>query len=614
MTDAGAAAIDIRGLAKRYADSVVLAGLDLAVRPGECFGLLGANGAGKSTAIQVLATLLQPDAGSAVVAGHDVVRAPVAARGALGVVFQDSALDRGMSAAENLHFAAALHLLPRALAAQRIAETLELFELGGRAGTPVGQLSGGQRRALDVARGVLHRPAVLILDEPTAGLDLANRRALWRFIARLRAAHGMTVLVSTHLMDEAADCDRVAFLRAGRVAGGGTPAELVAGLGAHLLAVSGAGDTAALVARFGAGLADGETTVFRVADPAFTLAELAPALLAPFRAVQLRRPELGDVHLWLGREAQATAIGMEDAGTRGHALDGGGTKLPSASASGALQIDCAALRPDQAAPAPLAVAFAAIIVRDLRRTWRQRGRLLSALVRPLLWLVVIGGGVEGLIGRGGQAGYRGFLAPGLLAMALLFGGMFASLSLVLDKESGVLRMLLLAPFSHAWIVLARLLSSAAVGLLQATLLLAVLAACGYLGGCDVALLAVGLVSTALAAAAMGMLLAVWVRSLENFSVMVNVVIFPLFFLSGALYPVQGLPPSLRWAAQLNPFSYGVDLLKHAAGSLVPPFAPDFSIAGDLAVLAGFTVAATALACWRFSRRGTIAAFVRLVAR
>ncbi|MBA3939334.1 MAG: ABC transporter permease [Planctomycetes bacterium] len=303
---------------------------------------------------------------------------------------------------------------------------------------------------------------------------------------------------------------------------------------------------------------------------------------------------------------------MEDPGTGGRALGAARLASPFASTSPVPQVDFRAQRSEHAAP--LAVAFAAIIVRDLRRTWRQRGRLLSALVRPLLWLVVIGGGVEGLIGRGGQAGYRGFLAPGLLAMALLFGGMFASLSLVLDKESGVLRMLLLAPFNHAWIVLARLLSSAAVGLLQATLLLAVLAACGYLGGCDVALLAVGLVATALAAAAMGMLLAVWVRSLENFSVMVNVVIFPLFFLSGALYPVQGLPPALRWAAQLNPFSYGVDLLKHATGSLVPPFAPDFSVAGDLAVLAGFTVAATALACWRFSSRGTIAALARLVAR
>lgn len=260
-------------------------------------------------------------------------------------------------------------------------------------------------------------------------------------------------------------------------------------------------------------------------------------------------------------------------------------------------------------------AITAIIGRELKRTLRQRGRLLSSLVRPLLWLVVIGGGVETMVARDGA--YRDFLVPGLVAMALLFGGMLAALSLVHDKESGVLRLLLAAPIHHGWIVVARTLSAAAAALLQATLLLLVLAACGWLGaGTDWPLLAAGLVLTALTAATLGMLVAVWARSLENFAVMMNLIIFPLFFLSGALYPVQGLPVWLKAVAVANPFSYGVDLLKHACGTASAPghasFAPDFSPGTDLLVLIGFVVAGTAVAAWRFSSPSTIAALGRLI--
>ena len=257
-------------------------------------------------------------------------------------------------------------------------------------------------------------------------------------------------------------------------------------------------------------------------------------------------------------------------------------------------------------------AITAIIARELKRTLRQRGRLLSSLVRPLLWLVVIGSGVE-TVTRDGT--YRSFLAPGLVAMALLFGGMLAALSLVHDKESGVLRLLLMAPLHHGWIVGARTLSSAAAALLQALLLLATLALCGWVGvGTGWPLLATGMVLTALTAATLGMLVAVWVRSLENFAVMMNLLIFPVFFLSGALYPVQGLPPWLKTVAVINPFSYGVDLIKHAWAPAHASFAPDFTPALDLLVLSGFVLVGTALAAWRFADRSTIAILGRLIGR
>lgn len=259
-------------------------------------------------------------------------------------------------------------------------------------------------------------------------------------------------------------------------------------------------------------------------------------------------------------------------------------------------------------------AMQAIIARELTRTFRQQGRLVSALVRPLLWLLVIGSGVESVVAHGAGPGYRSFLVPGLIAMSLLFGAMLAALSLVHDKESGVMRMLLVAPFHHAWIVIARILSAAIVAMVQATLLVLVLAACGYIGAstCYPTLI-LGVVLTALAAACLGMLVAVYVQSLENFAVMMNLVIFPLFFFSGALYPVQSLPPWLGWVAMINPFSYGVDLLKHAGADALPPrFAPDFALGLDIAVLGGFSLLAATLAAVRFSHQSTIAALARLV--
>lgn len=292
-------ALTVDGLGKRFGDVVAVDGLGFNVASGACIGLLGPNGSGKSTTLQMLATLLHPDAGRVLVAGIDIARDPVAARGALGIVFQDSALDRGMTADENLHFAGALHGLSSTVARDRIAELLSLFELDAKRSVLVAALSGGQRRALDIARGVLHRPRLLLLDEPTSGLDPANRRALWRFLHHLRRAQGTALLVTTHLMDEAGDCDRVLFLRAGRCVGQGTPTELLTMLGSYMLDVERSdADPAGLFPGLGSGLVQGEVTSFRITDPGFTLAALDQAAVARTKSVRLRRPDLNDAWLW----------------------------------------------------------------------------------------------------------------------------------------------------------------------------------------------------------------------------------------------------------------------------------------------------------------------------
>ena len=221
-----APAIEARGLGKDFGPVRALDSLDLDVSVGEFFALLGPNGAGKTTAVHLFATLLHPTRGRARVLGHDVVRDGLAVRRGIGLVFQEPTLDRDLSVVENLRFAARLWDLPSRVAEPRINELLDQFGLAPRRDAPVRTLSGGQRRSADIARGLLAEPRALFLDEPTAGLDPQARRALWDSIHRLRAERGVTVVLTTHYVEEAEPCDRVALLDHGRLAAIGTPAEL----------------------------------------------------------------------------------------------------------------------------------------------------------------------------------------------------------------------------------------------------------------------------------------------------------------------------------------------------------------------------------------------------
>jgi ABC-2 type transport system ATP-binding protein len=221
-----AAAIAASGLGKDFGAIRALDRLDLEVGAGEFFGFLGPNGAGKTTTLHLLATLLTPTRGRAWVAGHDIARASVAVRRSIGLVFQETTLDRDLTIEENLWFAARLWDLPRRRAEPRIDHLLGQWQLGGRRRDPVRTLSGGMRRRVDIARGILHEPQVLFLDEPTAGLDPWARRALWDMIRALRQASRLTVFLTTHYVEEAEPCDRVAVLDQGRLVALGSPAEL----------------------------------------------------------------------------------------------------------------------------------------------------------------------------------------------------------------------------------------------------------------------------------------------------------------------------------------------------------------------------------------------------
>ena len=297
------AAIRAAGLTKRYGETLAVDSLDLEIAPGQFFGLLGPNGSGKTTTIHMLATLIRPTTGAAQVAGFDVGREAVKARETIGIVFQESALDRSLTVAENLRFAGLLLDLPTKVIAERSGELLELFGLQEHRAKPVATLSGGMRRALDIVRGVLHRPRVLFLDEPTIGLDLPNRRRIWRFIEKLRVHTAMTVLLTTHYLEEADSCDRVSFIRKGRIVEAGAPRALVEHLGKHMVEVESPDiDRLAprLESKLGPCLRDGDNAMFRWdKEDVEELARLQADFSSEVGSWKVRRPNLNDVFLWV---------------------------------------------------------------------------------------------------------------------------------------------------------------------------------------------------------------------------------------------------------------------------------------------------------------------------
>jgi ABC-2 type transport system ATP-binding protein len=298
-------AIEVAGLSKSYksGDKVVEAvkGIDLRVEAGQTYGFLGPNGAGKSTTIEMLCTIRNPTSGTARVAGYDVVRQRDQVRRRIGLVFQQQTLDLQLSAEQNLRFHADLYGLGRADAERRIDEVLEMVALADRRSDIVLKFSGGMKRRLEIARGLVHAPQVLFLDEPTIGLDPQTRAAIWDYLRDLRQRTEITVFVTTHYMDEAEHCDRIAIMDNGEIAVEDTPEALKSSIGTDRIALRTDDDEltiARIRERLGveAGVHEGQVTI-AVPDGAQVVPRLFTELGVHIHSVTVTRPSLDDVFM-----------------------------------------------------------------------------------------------------------------------------------------------------------------------------------------------------------------------------------------------------------------------------------------------------------------------------
>jgi ABC-2 type transport system ATP-binding protein len=296
-----ASVISVQNIAHRYDRRTALDGVSFEVRPAELFGLLGPNGSGKTTLFRILSTLMLPSGGRAVILGHDVATDPTGLRHKMGVVFQAQSIDIKLTAAENLWHQGHLYGLRGATLNSRIIDILTRVGLADRAKEKAETFSGGMQRRLELAKGLMHHPSVLLLDEPTTGLDPGARRDLWQYLRILRDEERVTVIVTTHLMEEAERCDRLAILNEGKLVAMGTPAELKQEIGGDVILLA-AKDPESLALRLrerfrvDAQVLDGQVRMEKTNGHRF-ITDIVEGFPGEIDAVSVSKPSLEDVFI-----------------------------------------------------------------------------------------------------------------------------------------------------------------------------------------------------------------------------------------------------------------------------------------------------------------------------
>lgn len=308
--------IAVEGLVKTYGSLTAVKGITFHVKEREIFGFLGPNGAGKTTTIKILSTLLHPTSGRAEVAGHDVMHDKAKVRQNIGLVFQDPTLDDRLTAQENLLFHGLLYGLSREQVAERSGPLLEMVDLKDRRNSLVRTFSGGMKRRLELVRGLLHHPTVLFLDEPTVGLDPQTRAHIWRQVRSLSEHEGVTVFVTTHYMDEAENCSRIAIMDHGEIVALDSPEGLKRSMGDEVLQLEldDSSARAEIVRRLDVEV-KGEGVLLQIEseDAAGMLSRVAEVAGTHMRRAEIRRPTLDDVFLNLtGREIRDESAGAAD--------------------------------------------------------------------------------------------------------------------------------------------------------------------------------------------------------------------------------------------------------------------------------------------------------------
>jgi ABC-2 type transport system ATP-binding protein len=309
--------IKVEDLARNFKDLWAVDGISFDVNEGEIFGFLGPNGAGKTTTIKMLCTLLRPSLGKAWIAGFDVIKDPKNVRKSIGIIFQDPSLDDRLTAYENLRFHGIIYKVPKRELAGRINEVLAMTELEDRRSSLVRYFSGGMKRRLEIARGLLHAPRVLFLDEPTLGLDPQTRNRIWDYLNNLRRSKSITIFLTTHYMDEAENCDRIAVIDYGKIIALDTPDTLKRMVRGDIVSVRTANDEQAekeIAERYQVVVKRDSTGLhFEMENGEEFVPQLVKTTQVPILAVNIHRPSLDDVFLKLtGREIRSEAASNKD--------------------------------------------------------------------------------------------------------------------------------------------------------------------------------------------------------------------------------------------------------------------------------------------------------------
>ena len=531
------AVVACRGLVKRYGERTAVAGIDLDVEAGSCFGLLGPNGAGKTTTLRMIYGVTQPSAGSVRVFGLDVAHEARRVRARLGVTLQENALIETLSAADNLRVFGRYHRLHGAEIEARIGELLDFLELRSHAGVPVKQLSGGFQRRLAIALSLMNRPELLILDEPTTGLDPAVRRALWERVRKLRS-DGTTVLLTTHYMDEAERlCDRLVILAEGRIVADGSPAALIRErLAAQALEIRCRRRTSPPCSR--KRVACDTSAAARASRSTRT----TPQRCSSGCASAARSPI--SQRSWCGRPTWRTCSWRraERAWRTAHDVR-------------------------RAMRSPVWWRNFSMY----RRTWKIT--ILPNFFEPLLYLVSIGVGVGAYVSSMGGVSYAAFLAPGLVAVAAMNGASFevtynAFVRLNFEKTYASM---LTTPIEPEDVLAGEVLWAVTRATLYGGCFFVVIAAWG-LAPLPAALFALPLLPlTGLLFAALGIVFALRVPAIEMFSFYFTLFLTPLFLFSDVFFPLnERLSGGWLRVAEILPLLHPVRLMRAAfAGTWSP---------------------------------------------
>jgi len=446
--------IELEHLTKRFGDVVAVNDLTLDIGDGEFFGLLGPNGAGKTTTLLMLTTLVRPMSGAARVNGFDLVRAAGQVRRSIGIVFQDPSSDDTLTGYENLKLHGMLYGMAPALREKRIEEVLALVDLADRRDDIVKHYSGGMRRRLELARGLMHRPKVLFLDEPTLGLDPQSREHIWAYVERLVREERITVVLTTNYMEETDRlCSRLAIIDRGSVVALDSPERLKRVLGGDVVTLGVREPNLDAVRALGGSTGSSNARAWCSSRCAM------PGTGSPDHAGHRR-----------GR-VRGRAAGL--ARRRVHALHGAGDARVGRGGRMGGAIDALQVRREIG-------GIGAIWYREWKVFLREKSRIVASVMNPILWLLVFGGGLGRNVSIPGTE-YQAFIYPGILAQSVLFSSIFFGVYIVWDRKIDFLKEVLVAPLSRTSVFLGKVVGGATDSVVQSVILLALGAILGGTG-------------------------------------------------------------------------------------------------------------------------------------